>query len=902
MKYILLILGVLLLSAGACTSSKSKKTKVIGISQSSMDDAWRQAMIRDMQIELSNYDDIELEIRDAGNNNLKQTEQIQELIDKGVDVLIVSPFESQPLSGVVAEAYKRGIPVIITDRKVNTDRYTTFIGANNYEIGYDAGLYAAEQLKTKGKEKHPRILEIWGLDTSSPAHERHQGFLAALATNGIAPIIDSIPGSWRHDSAAVRLNGISEATPFDLVFSHNDEMGIAASEYFKLHNISRPVIVGVDATAGAGLEAVADGRIDASVLYPTGGEEVVRTAKAILEGQSVPKEIRLPTARINQKTAVANLIQNQRLVHYRDNIVQKKEKLNLLTQRFSFLESSLWVILLLLVVVIVLSGFIVSSYRKIKRANRELTERNRREEEQSRKLVALNTEIEKATAQKLQFFTNVSHEIRTPLTLILAPLDKMVQTVDDNRYLPDLQLMQRNARRLLKEVNQMLDFRKIENEKMELHKRTGNLVTFAEDLKCYFDGIARDRHIRYSLEVEGHKSSVLLAFDPLLLDKVLVNLLSNAFKFTPDGGKISIRIKEETDSVCITITDSGCGIPAAELPYVFERFFTNNTATGTGIGLHLAAEIVQLHGGRIHAESRENEFTRFIIELPKTESEPMPEPAMTNLSEIPAIDDNEIKSVIGKSYPYTVLVVEDDAEIREYLMRELSASFRVETAANGRQALDILNEKEISLIVSDVMMPEMNGYELCNNVKNDIRYSHLPFVLLTALASDKERLYGTVTGADSYIAKPFSADFLKVQIIRLLTTQQQYRELLLKRVVESNRNATLTSTPAESMEDMFLRKLIGFLEEGYADSEYNVERLSDLMGMSRGHLYRKVKELTGDTPVDFLRRFRLDKAAALLREKRYSVSEICYMTGFSSPAYFSKCFKTAFGATPSEYK
>lgn len=898
MKLIRLFAWLILFCCIGCSQSGKKETKVIGISQPSIDDAWREAMIRDMQIELSNYDDINLVVRNANSNNQQQIDQIRELMDQGVDVLIVSPFESEPLTDVVEEAHKRGIPTIVTDRKVNTDQYTSFIGADNYEIGYNAGIYAANHLP----KKNPEIVEIWGLPSSSPAQERHKGFIDALHARGIYPVIDSIQGGWRADSAAIQLKTLVNPEHFDMVYSHNDVMAIAASDYFKANSkASKPIIIGIDAIAGAGLEAVADGRIDASFLYPTGGEEVVRNAKKILDGEPVEKDIKLETAQIDKKSAISSLIQNKRLTHYQNNIVKKKEQINQLTKRFSFLESSLSLILVLFLAVILLAVFVFFTNRKIHRNNRELLERNRREEEQSKKLIALNTEIEKATAQKLQFFTNISHEIRTPLTLIISPLEKLLKTIDDPRYRADLQLVQKNAQRLLREVNQMLDFRKIENEKMELHRRTLNLVSFVEDLKCYFDGVARTRHIAYTLEVTDNKPSILFNFDPNLLDKVLVNLLSNAFKFTSDNGTIQIRLEELADTVRILITDNGSGIPANEIPYIFERFYTNSPSSGTGIGLHLAYEVIQLHGGTIAAESKEKEFTRFTIELPKTNTEETAYQSDVLPYEVPSIEEVDIEEIVNQSYPYTVLIVEDDEEIREYLKRELSGVFRVETAANGQLALDVLNEKEASVIISDVMMPHMNGFELCAAIKNDINYSHLPFILLTALTTEKQRLYGTVSGADVYISKPFSIDFLKIQIIRLLTTQQKYHEQLLKKVVENASMPGISELPVENLEDLFLRKLVALLDEVYADSEYNVERLSDSMGMSRGHLYRKIKELTGETPVDFLRRYRLKKAAALLLKKQYSVSEICYMTGFSSPAYFTKCFKNAYGVPPSEF-
>ena len=265
------------------------------------------------------------------------------------------------------------------------------------------------------------------------------------------------------------------------------------------------------------------------------------------------------------------------------------------------------------------------------------------------------------------------------------------------------------------------------------------------------------------------------------------------------------------------------------------------------------------------------------------------------------MDDSEEKALVSKEYPYTILIVEDDDEVRSFLEKELSANFRVLTATNGKVALAILQDEEVSLVLSDVMMPEMNGFELCRSIKTDLLTSHIPVILLTALSDERQRMYGISGGADGYIQKPFRINYVKIRIVRILEERRRLREQLLHKLQDSN---LLMSEPekVENMDDLFLRKFVTRIEEIYTDPEFNVEKLSDTLGLSRGHLHRKIKELTGTTPVDFLRNYRLGKAAQLLKQKQYSVSEIAYQTGFSSPAYFSKCFKAVYNMTPSEFQ
>ena len=887
MKHPFLLVWLTLIVLCGCTSSGKQKRHVIGLSQCMLDDAWREAMINDMRIEASNYDDVEIIIKDAQNNNETQIQQIRDLIRQKVDVLIISPYQSEPITAVAEEAYRAGIPTIITDRKVNTDQYTSFVGANNYEIGLAAGNYAAHYLPPNAI-----ILEIWGLTQTSPAQERHKGFVDTLREREDLSF-RKIEGQWLVDTARMELRKLEHPEQIDFVYAHNDMMAIAAREYFIAWDSIRGRdlrIIGVDAVAGAGLEAVEDGRINASFLYPTGGEQVIRTAMRIIQGEPVDKFIPLRTAPVDHQSARTLLLQADQLQKYKQRIEAQRSRIDGLSDRFYFLRNSLGVISLLMIGFIALSIYAFYINRKMRQANR--------------KLISLNAEMKEVTAQKLQFFTNVSHEVRTPLTLILAPLDRLIVSLRESPYASDLGLIQKNANRLLRVINQILDFRKVEGKQEKLAVREIDLVPFVGEIKSYFDSMASVRAISYTFTSSIKQCTLWI--DPDLLEKVFFNLLSNAFKFTPGGGSVRIELTEEGDRVFIRVVDTGSGIQPGNLPHLFDRFYTEDRSMGTGIGLHLVKEYIHMHGGEIRVESEPGQRTTFTVCLRKgkahfEDSDLMETSVSHQAYEASRLDDSETKAMLSITYPYTILITEDDDEVRSFLEREFSLHFKIRTAANGKDALRVLEEEEISLVVSDVMMPEMNGFELCRTIKSQLPFSHIPVILLTALTDERQRIFGITGGADDYIQKPFHTDYVNIKIIHLLQERQKLRERLLEKLRD---NKLLLSEPekVESIDDTFLRKFAEQIEAVYADPEYNVEKLSETLGLSRGHLHRKIKELTGTAPVEFLRTYRLNKATQLLRQNAYTVSEVAYRTGFSSPAYFSKCFKAVYGVTPTEYQ
>ncbi len=895
LSYLIPFLLVLALGL-ACSSGKKGKRYVIGVSQCSMTDIWRQSMISDMEMEALNHPEIKLVVKDAAQDNDTQISQIKDLIKKKVDLLIISSNETEPVTPVAVEAYRAGIPTIILDRKINSDEYTTYIGADNYEIGRSIGMYVSSLIEGK-----TTILEIWGRRGSSSATERHQGFVDAMSIDPNVEIKE-LDGYWYKEDAYEAVLALDSIEDVDIVFAHNDMMALGAREAIEERDsslVGRVEFIGVDGLLGGGLgvEAVAQGKLDASFYYPTGGGVAIKVAWQILSGQAYTKKYALSTAMIDKTNAGTLYLQSDRLVEYQRQIEKQRANLSRLLSKYNFLYSSLIIILILALLLGGSAIYTVYINRKVRQKNHLLNEKNRLVQQQKEELSVANRRIEQVTAQKLQFFTNVSHEIKTPLTLILGPLDKMAQDAPAGAFADDIRIVKKNAERLKRVIDQLLDFRKIENNKMGLRVTKMDLVFLVQEVKSYFNNLAQSKRIDYTFLHE--MDSLFVWVDTDKMEKILTNLLSNAFKFTPEQGKITIRLREEETEVVLSVEDDGEGIPPENLASVFERFFTSGQsyAPGTGIGLHLTREFVLMHKGSIRVESEQGERTVFTVQIPKGKSHFdescvfLPN-ATESSSGVAHLDISQVQETLNKKYDYTILIVEDDWDIRAYLQHELSGNFNVLVAENGAKALDILLKENVSLVISDVMMPEMNGFELCRRVKSDMALSHIPVILLTALSDDSQRLYGFEGGADEYIQKPFNIEIVKLRIIKLLEERNRLREVFLK---ESQSPAGL------SFDDLFMRKFIALIEENYSDPDFSIEKGSEKLGLSRVHLYRKVKELSGITPTDFLRNYRLKKASALLKQRSGTISEVAYATGFGSPAYFSKCFKAVYNITPTEF-
>ncbi len=705
--------------------SQDEKRYRIGVSQCS-DDIWRDKQNSELQIGAYFHDNVDLCFAAAYDSDERQIQQIDSLVETGIDLLIVAPNQVSTISPAIDRAYDKGIPVIVFERKTNTKKYTAYMGADNYEMGHLMGEYVANRL-----EEHGRIIEVMGLKGSSPAIERHNGFREAIAQHPGIQVIATLQGDWTEPTAYSTVKqwlAKNKGEKIDLVFGMNDRTAMGARKAFEEAGSALPLFCGIDGLPGenGGIRLVQDSLLDASYIYPTHGDQLLQLAVDILEGNPYEKETKLMSALVTQDNARVLLMESEEIMRQSHSLEQLHEKAS---KYLNQLGTQRMLTFVALAAIFLLLTLLVGIYMYYLQRARIQDERTKMEREQ------------------LDFYTQVSHELRTPLTLIQGPLDQLLRT-NDFRTASDnarelFTIVRRNTHHLTGLVNKMLD------------AQVGGTIT---DVNAY----------------------------------------------------------EETQNLA-SPESAGNVKPDEDAP--------------------------------------------------------------------------------------TVLIVDDNADIRTYLRSILQSKYRVLEAEDGKSGLDMAREHVPDLIVSDVMMPVMNGLEFCQQVKKDGISSHIPVILLTARALEKHQIEGYESGADAYITKPFSPELLLARIDNLLQSRHQLKDLwALKPAAEtvaatSPEPAVAATTP---IEDAFISQFKSIVEERLTDSNLSVEDLATAMGLSRVQLYRKVKALTGSSPVDLLRKARLAQAHKLLQESTLSVSEIAYQVGFASPSYFTKCYKDEFGTVPGE--
>lgn len=717
----ILFLAVISLFLISCTKKTPKY--VIGVSQCS-EDIWRDKLNNELKIGTYFHDDVELRFASADDSDEKQIEQIHQFVNDGIDLLIVAPNQVATVSPAIDEVFDKGIPVIVFDRKTNSEKFTAYIGADNYEMGRLMGEYIATRLKGKG-----RVLEIMGLKGSSPAIERHNGFESALKAYPNITLVASLQGDWTEESAVNAIKDYQgDLSNIDFVFGQNDRMAFGASKALSTDNTK---YCGIDGLSGEGngIACVRDSLLEASYIYPTHGDEVLQLAMNILEGKPYQKDNPLMAALVTKDNANVLLLQNEEMVRQGNNLDQLHQRSDaylqqLGNQRIVLILAAAFIFLLLILIVFI--------YRYHLQKAHIQEERTQMEREQ------------------LDFYTQVSHELRTPLTLIEGPLTQLAETKDIKEAGAEASglfaIIQRNTHQLTQLINKMLNV-----------QATGSI----DDLNASQQETAPIESLEKTAETE-----------------------------------------------------------------------------------HSLADDIS-----------------------------------------------------------TVLIVDDNADIRAYLRTILQEKYQVNEAADGQQGLAIANEIVPDLIVSDVMMPVMNGLEFCQRIKSGTATSHIPVILLTARALSQHQIEGYESGADAYITKPFSAELLLARISNLLKSRLQLKNLFASTPQDGTTTAANTSlfTLHSSLkEDSFLIKFRDFVEKNMADSDLSVETIGAELGLSRVQLYRKIKALTGQSPVELLRTARLQKGRELLQTSNKTISEVAYEVGFTAPSYFTKCFKDEFGISPSD--
>ena len=899
-----LLLSILCL-AGILMSCTQKHTRYrIGVSQCS-DDEWRHKMNNEIVREALFYDGVEVEIRTAKDNNRNQIADIKYFIDKKVDLLIVAPNEAAAITPVVEKAYRQGIPVVVIDRKILSDKYTAFVGADNYEIGKDVGQYILNRLHGKGK-----VLEITGLEGSTPAMERHKGLTDVLKEEPGIEITASVDGAWLQSVAGEKMDSVFQTNKnIDLVFAQNDRMAIGAYLSARQQQLEKEMLfVGINALPGKeyGVEQIINGVLDATFIYPTGGDKVVQVAMDILEKRPYERDTKLSTALVDKTNARVMQLQTDHITEQDGKIERLNNQVNEYLSRYSAQTMFLYACLIILLLFAALLAIIVRAYWTKNRMNMELSRQKKKLEEQRDQLISLSKQLEEATHAKLVFFTNVSHDFRTPLTLVADPVE---QLLEDKALTPRqqslLKVVHKNVHILLRLVNQILDFRKYENDKLELVRANMNLRVQLQEWSHSFQTLALKKHIHFVLEVNDDRADYLMAVDAEKMERVYFNLLSNAFKFTPENGTITVTLstltKEEGGRYArLVVADTGSGISVQHIRHIFDRFYQIDVNhAGSGIGLALAKAFVELHGGEITADSVEGKGTVFTVDIPMTVVEEpsadlVQEPRITQQTVVEELEDMETEEQIPDENKECILIIDDNADVRDYVKSLLKEEYTVIEAPDGRAGLKKAMKYVPDAIICDVMMPVMDGLECCRKLKTELQTSHIPVMLLTACSLDEQRIQGFECGADSYISKPFNSKLLLVRLRNLMDNHKRLKQFF-------GDKTTLSKESVSDVDKGFVDRFRELIEENLADSELSVEDLGSKMGLSRVQLYRKIKALTNYSPNELVRIARLKKAASLLASSEKTISEITYEVGFTSPSYFTKCYKEYFGESPTDF-
>ncbi|PSR52819.1 hypothetical protein AHMF7605_04410 [Adhaeribacter arboris] len=907
-QYVLLLLLFCLLTG--CKEQEEPKF-TIGFSQCTGDDAWRRDMLRGMQRELAFHPEVTFLYRDAKGNSSKQVDQIKELISTGIDLLIVSPNEAEPITPVVEQAYQQGLPVVVVDRKTASSFYTAYVGGNNYEVGKTAGQYIGALLKGKGK-----VVEVTGLPTSSPARDRHNGFLEAIHKYPGIHLIQTISGDWEKKIAKQKLTALFDSIKgADLVFAQNEVMALGTYEVWKEKDLTpRVKIVGVDGLAGpfGDIQMVNDQLIDATLLYPTGGEEAIRVAMQILQNKPFTKENILNTAVIDSSNARMIKMQTDKILSQQEDIERQQQRNDDQLKVYKNQQIILYVLSGLFIISIGLGSLALYSLKENQSINKELKAKNEEIVGQRNKIQEMAEEAQAATESKFRFFTNISHEFRTPLTLILGPIDGLLHGKSDHLFVKqNLKLIQKNARRLLWLVNQLMDFRKLEGGRMHVQASENDLIAFMKELMLSFEPMAKKRNMEFKLITPLPHLPVW--FDANMLDKVFFNLLSNAFKFTNDFGRIHILITAdlENNKVQIKVKDSGIGMSEVEADRAFEMFYQANTtsAKGTGLGLPLSKEFIDLHHGEMEVSSEPQQGTTFTVSLllghkHLTDAEKVPDKIKVNeLANKAQLEDASPVWALKESpesKSKRILLIEDHPDLRHFLQYTLQDTYQILPASAGQPGLETAYENIPDLIICDRMLPDLDGLKVVTALKSDIRTSHIPVIILTAQSELEQQIEGMQVGAELYLTKPFSTQVLKESIRSILTNRQLVKDYFTHNEASI---VPLLSNPAISkLDQKFLADFKKIIDAKLSDTNLSVDYLSREIGLSRVQLYRKIKALLGGNVNDYIQTVRLNKSCELLQVSTASIADVACQVGFSSATYFSTAFKAKFGISPTDYK
>lgn len=866
-------------------SCHHKKTYKIGISQCSTDD-WRTKMNEEVVLEAMLHDDVEVEIRSADDDSRKQIEDIEYFVNNDFDVLVVSPNEAETLTPVIEKVYKEGMPVVIFDRNIHGDTYTQRIGVDNVDLGRQAAEYAGSYFPDSIK-----VLEIFGLPSSTPAQERSRGFNEAIKEFP-SRVLGSGTGNWQQALAIQVADSLLKLYPeTNLIFAHNDRMAIGARETLEKSGRTDIKVIGIDAAPNIGIRGVSEGKLLATFLYPTEGNQILLEAIKIAKGEEFDREVTLPTtSAVDESNVDIILLQNRNIEEDTKKVLTLKDQLDNYVSLHNAQTALVYAIIAILILLFGVFFLVLRTFWAHRRHQAALLVQNHLLQEERDKQKELNEKLEEATQSKLVFFTNVSHDLRTPLTLIAEPVAQLSRADNlDQQQKSLMKIADKNVRILQRLINQILDFRKFENNKLQVSLEEVGINRAIKEWLESFYALAKKRDIELVLDEPAE--DIHLAIDTEKIERVFFNLLSNAIKYSPDNSKVTVAYFREGENLKIKISDTGEGISREDIRNIFDMFFQVDRVMpkGSGIGLSLAKAFVELHDGSITAESELKKGTEFTVTLPIRHVADKPAEPSRHISQEDVeaeLESIETDKTFSDDKPL-LLVIDDNKDIREMVTQLMNEAYNVVTASNGKEGIRKAVKYVPDLIICDVMMPGMDGMECCSRLKSETVTSHIPVLMLTACSLDEQKVQGFDSGADGYLSKPFSSPVLKSQTASLIANRKRIKEV---QPVTVNRD----------LDNDFYNRFLSLFEQQMGNPDLNVESIASEMGLERTQLYRKIKAITNYSPVELMRQMRLKKARALLTSTEKSISEICYEVGFSTPAYFTKCYREQFGETPSE--
>ena len=762
-------------------------------------------------------------------------------------------------------------------------------------------------------------MEISGLPASSPAMERHKGFTDAIKNYDSLQLVKQVNGQWLKDTARSEFSKIvDQFRDVDLIYAHNDMMAFAAHEVLKSKGLDGKIkIIGVDGLPGPGLgmQFVSDKILTATMLYPTGGEESIRIAMQILNRENYSKENILQTSVVDSTNVQLMKLQTDKISSQQKDIERQQVMIAEQQRIYNNQRTFLYILVSTLVLAVALGGIVLYSLRQNRKINKKLEVQNAEISRQKNQLVEMSAKAEAAHTAKVNFFTNISHEFRTPLTLILGPLDELLENPKlSNITRQSLTIIQKSVIRLLRLVNQLMDFRKIEFNKMKLKASENDLVASVNEILEPYKKIAHKRHIDLRLITKERQLNAW--FDVSMFDKILFNLLSNAFKFTRDEGFIHVYLEKDEAANCarIKVQDNGVGMTNDAVEHAFEVYYQGEYENykGSGLGLALSRELIQLHHGEISVISEKWKGTTFEIRLPlgyehlETEELVEKQDRKAALYEDEKIYTTELHQsdhskegpmMVKKAKEFSILIVEDDPDLRNFLVNRLSTTYDILEADNSNTAMQQAFDAVPDLLILDVIIPGKNGMELTNIFKTDIRTSHIPIILLTIKTEIETQIEGMKSMADAYLTKPFNLQFLEENVKSLLANREK-----LKAHFTGEISADMKSHISNKLDRKFINEFSALVESNIANENFSVEEICKHLGISRVQVYRKIKALLGCNVNDYILNTRLQKAKYLLQHEELTIGEVAYKVGFSSPAYFSTVFKSKFGLTPKVYK